>query len=314
MADNPAELSIVVPVRNREALLQRCLRSIIEQTYRPLHVIVVDNDSTDASREVARKWAIANHRQDFRITVVDEPKQGASAARNRGLREVDTPFVAFFDSDDTMRPELAEKAMAAFAADPQREIVAWRVALHSGPTTTILHAPKRPLMRSQILHSALRTHGYALRTEKILAAGAWRESLPIWNDWELGIRLLLTDPKLIVMRGVLTDVYSHPMSLSGVSIETRAPLIIRAIKSAEATLQRSGARKAAKWSRLVNARRALLAARLEMEGHARMAEEIMAEALNREGINPMRRNMLRFIYFYTRTGGRGAASLLSPLL
>ena len=314
MADVAQELSIVVPVRNREALLQRCLASIIAQTYRPLHVVIVDNDSNDASREVARQWAIANHRSDFRITVVDEPKPGASAARNRGLREVDTPFVAFFDSDDTMRPELAEKAMLAFAADEGREIVAWRVALHSGRTTTILHAPSRPLMKSQIFHSALRTHGYAMRTERLLAAGAWRESLPIWNDWELGIRLLLQNPKLMVMRDVLADVYSHPMSLSGASIETRAPLIIRAIKAAEATLQRSGDKRARKWERLVNTRRALLAARLEMEGHTRLANEIMAEALGHEGINSLRRSLLRFIYFYTRTGGRGSASMLAPLL
>lgn len=314
MSPAAPEIAIVVPVRNRETLLPRCLESIRKQTYRPIHLIVVDNDSTDASREVARQWAIANHRPDFRITVVDETRIGASAARNRGLAEVDAPIVVFFDSDDAMRPELAQICADTFAAHPDAQIVAWHVALHSPRGVSVLHAPTRPLMRSQILHSALRTHGYAVRTGLLKAVGAWNETLPLWNDWELGIRLLLSNPNIRVRTEVLADIYAHPMSLSGTGSNQRAPLILKAIAAAERAIEKSHCRHSRRWQRLANARRTLLAARLHADGYGSQAQEVLNESLTRDDLNAMHRALLRFIYFYTRTGGRGAASLLAPLL
>ena len=95
-----AGIGIVIPVYNRERELRRTFDSVVAQTYRPIHVVLVDNGSTDGSLALCRELKGAYETDDFRITVVEEAKRGPSAARNRGLTCVTEEFVAFLDSDD----------------------------------------------------------------------------------------------------------------------------------------------------------------------------------------------------------------------
>ena len=89
--NSESRMTIVVPVLNREATLQRTLDSISSQTARPLSVIIVDNGSTDNSRDIASRWMSRHKASDFDITLLDMPEKGVSKARNLGLREAVTP-------------------------------------------------------------------------------------------------------------------------------------------------------------------------------------------------------------------------------
>ncbi|MDE6528594.1 MAG: glycosyltransferase family 2 protein, partial [Muribaculaceae bacterium] len=101
----PASLiTIVVPVYNRAGIVERTLESIRQQSHRPLSVVLVDNNSTDNTPHVLRKWKSEVEAPDMQVTIVDEPVAGAPAARNRGLGLTTTPYVMFFDSDDIMTP------------------------------------------------------------------------------------------------------------------------------------------------------------------------------------------------------------------
>lgn len=309
------ELSIVIPVRNREKLLARCLESVASQTYRPLHVIVVDNGSADGSRRVAEEWALNNHCPGFMVSVLSESKEGAAAARNRGLKEVESEFVMFFDSDDTMHADLAERVMEGFRARPEADLLYWK-AMHyplSGRPYVMPYARKR-LLVNQIQHSILRTQAYAVRTRALRSAGSWNSSLPVWNDWELGIRLIVSGLKCVAMGEVLTDVYAQPVSLTGCTFSERSGERELAIYEAERIVLKSGIARAGKALRMINARRATLAARYYREENYEAAEPLLREALSNPLLNGFRRLLLKFCYIYASRGGRGSVRLLAPFL
>ena len=117
-----AGIGIVIPVYNREQELRRTFDSVVAQTYRPIHVVLVDNGSTDGSLALCRELKGAYETDDFRITVVEEAKRGPSAARNRGLACVTEEFVAFLDSDDEYIPESVSLYMQAFESNPSADI------------------------------------------------------------------------------------------------------------------------------------------------------------------------------------------------
>ena len=90
-------ISIIIPVYNVEKYLSRCLDSVINQTYKNLEIILIDDCSTDNSLEICKKYK----EQDNRIVVVGhERNRGASAARNTGMKTMHGEYVTFIDSDD----------------------------------------------------------------------------------------------------------------------------------------------------------------------------------------------------------------------
>lgn len=310
-----SELSIIIPVRNRERLLGRCLESIETQTYRPLHVIVVDNGSTDHTPAIAEEWAIRSHADNFRVSVVKEPRPGASIARNRGLQEVDSDYVMWFDSDDTMRPRLAEKVMATFTFYPEAEAVSWKVLYHPlRGSNRVLKRRRHRVLYNQIIHSILRTHSYALRADTARARAVWDSNLPVWNDWELGIRLAARKLRLRFLPDVLADVYAQKESLTGTAFSEREGDWEKALEAAERSIEKSGVSHTRRWLRLVNYRRVILAARYQAEGNEKSARSLLEEALDNAHINAFRRCLLRFTFAYASRGGRGVASAIGWLL
>lgn len=100
-------ISVIVPVYNVEKYLNRCLDSIIGQTYRNLEIILVDDGSTDLSGKICDEYASI----DSRITVIHQSNQGVSEARNHGLDIASGEFIAFVDSDDYILSDMYEKML-----------------------------------------------------------------------------------------------------------------------------------------------------------------------------------------------------------
>lgn len=108
---NKAEklVSIVLPVYNAEQYLDKCLGSLVNQTYKNIEIILVDDKSPDQSGKICDEWA----QKDSRIRVIHkEQNEGQSAARNSGLEIINGDYIAFFDSDDFVEETLVEKTMA----------------------------------------------------------------------------------------------------------------------------------------------------------------------------------------------------------
>lgn len=100
-----AELvSVIVPVYNVEEYVDTCLRSITEQTYSDLEILVVDDGSTDSSGNRCDAWS----RKDSRIRVIHQKNQGLSAARNAAIDVCTGDWITFIDSDDEVDRKYVE--------------------------------------------------------------------------------------------------------------------------------------------------------------------------------------------------------------
>src|SRR5262249_52485637 len=107
-------VSVIVPTYNRAYCLERTLTSALSQTYRNLEIVVVDDGSTDSTKELVATVA----RRDVRVRYVRQANKGVSAARNAGFARCTGDFVALLDSDDVWWPwkiELQLSCMARFA-------------------------------------------------------------------------------------------------------------------------------------------------------------------------------------------------------
>lgn len=105
---NNSLVSIVVPIYNAQKYLQKCINSIVEQTYQNIQIILVDDGSTDDCPALCDEWA----KKDSRITVIHKSNQGAGLARNTGIDNAKGEYICFFDSDDYIHPTLVEKCVA----------------------------------------------------------------------------------------------------------------------------------------------------------------------------------------------------------
>ena len=106
--ENPL-ITVIIPVYNVEKYLQRCLDSVIAQTYQNLEIICIDDGSTDCSGEICEQYAI----KDERVKVFHQENQGVSAARNKGLDMASGEYIAFVDSDDYILKDMYAKMMRA---------------------------------------------------------------------------------------------------------------------------------------------------------------------------------------------------------
>ena len=106
-------ISVIVPVYNVEEYLDKCVESIVNQTYRNLEIILVDDGSPDNCPKICDKWVSL----DSRITVIHQSNCGGGQARNRALDVARGDFVAFVDSDDYIAPTMYEFLHGLFRDD-----------------------------------------------------------------------------------------------------------------------------------------------------------------------------------------------------
>ena len=91
-----ALISVIIPIYGVEKYLDKCVESIVNQTYKDLEIILVDDESPDRSPVICDEWS----RKDNRVKVIHKKNGGASDARNEGLRCAIGEYIAFVDSDD----------------------------------------------------------------------------------------------------------------------------------------------------------------------------------------------------------------------
>lgn len=116
MMEKNQKISIIVPIYNKEKYLERCLNSIVGQTYQDLEIVLVDDGSSDRSLEICERYA----KEDARIKVLAKENGGVSSARNLGMEHSTGAYLAFADPDDYMELEclqLLKESLDAENAD-----------------------------------------------------------------------------------------------------------------------------------------------------------------------------------------------------
>ena len=113
------KVSIIVPVYNTENQIRYCLDSILNQTYKNLEIIVVDDGTKDNAGIIAEEYS----KKDDRIIVIHQENQGLSAARNTGLNAATGDYISFVDSDDVLKKDFYEYMIDVLKKEDYPEIV-----------------------------------------------------------------------------------------------------------------------------------------------------------------------------------------------
>lgn len=109
-----ASVSIIMPAYNAERYIEAAIRSVVKQTVLDWELLIVDDCSTDATAEIAMKFAA----KDDRIVVLqNEKNKGVTASRNRAIAHAESDWIAFLDSDDLWREDKLEKQLEIIKAN-----------------------------------------------------------------------------------------------------------------------------------------------------------------------------------------------------
>lgn len=111
-------VSVIIPVYNGESYIQKCIESLLKQTYVNIEIIIIDDGSKDATANICQKLAA----QDSRIIFLVQKNKGVSAARNKGLEVAKGEYVCFVDSDDYVDTSFVESHIKMIKSDPQIDI------------------------------------------------------------------------------------------------------------------------------------------------------------------------------------------------
>jgi glycosyltransferase involved in cell wall biosynthesis len=107
-----AMVSVIMPLYNKGSLVVRALDSIFAQTFQDFELVVVDDGSTDNGPEIVKTY------KDHRLQLIHQPNAGPGAARNTGVRQSLSPYVAFLDADDEWLPDFLQSSLANLQSNP----------------------------------------------------------------------------------------------------------------------------------------------------------------------------------------------------
>lgn len=302
------EITIVVPVRNRCNLVTRTLDSIEAQKYRPLNLVIVDNNSADSTLDVINRWRNAHNGPDFNVKVVTENYPTASAARNRGLQEVETEYVAFFDSDDIMEANHMSRVMSHLESHDYPDVAYWDLRYRDTDGWSEVKTSRySDLLSEHLLHATLSTIRYCIRTECLRQIGGWDNRLLNWDDLELGIRIITHLPAFSFAYmpdnpSVIHTSDDIANSITSIRFSDSPEEINKALDVLAHNLEGDKVHMF-----ILSARRAILAADYRREGAGQLADKMLSSTLDGQPA-PIRRR-LRAIYFVQRVFGCGGSWL-----
>jgi glycosyltransferase involved in cell wall biosynthesis len=190
--------SIIVPIFNRQELLNRCLMSVLQQSFSDLELIVVDDGSTDRSIEVAQSI------KDNRIKIFRQGNAGVSAARNLGAKNASGKWLIFLDSDD----ELVENALAGIAGDLKNEDTCYCYsAIFVWPDgTTKIAAPRKLGAMHKHTVGLFLAGAFVIDRSLFLRIGGYDQNFFFGENDELGLRIV-TFGKVVARDTLLLRAY-----------------------------------------------------------------------------------------------------------
>lgn len=167
--ENEPMVSIVVPIYNVEKYVERCLESILNQTYKNIEVILVNDGTTDSSRVIAKSF----EDRDKRFVLLDKQNGGLSSARNYGFVNCNGEYIAFIDSDDFISKDYVEKLLSAF--DYQTDVVIADYAIYD-------ENKKKYYLHSSMLNKneIISVEGKMELLNNLLLAGS--NIMPVWKN------------------------------------------------------------------------------------------------------------------------------------
>ena len=181
------EISVIIPTYNRCDLLKRAINSVIKQTITPKEIIIVDNGSTDQTYQMVSSLFPE-------INYFIEKKRGVSAARNKGILESKSKWIAFLDSDDAWKPTKLEKQMefSIFNQDKYRIIHTDETWYRNKKFLNQLKKHKKSggnIFKNSLQLCCISPSSVVLKKQIFDDYGLFDEKLEVCEDYDMWIRI-----------------------------------------------------------------------------------------------------------------------------
>jgi glycosyltransferase involved in cell wall biosynthesis len=184
------KVSVIIPTYNRARLLERAIRSVLNQTYQDFEIIVVDDVSTDSTKEVVESF------NDERIRYIQHEKnRGEAAARNTGIKSASGKYIASHDSDDEWLPEKLGRQVRILENSPREVGVIYTGFWRIKGNGKIYIPPSEVTKREGDIHKELLKGNFVgtpttlIKRECFKTVGMFDERLFHLVDWEMWIRI-----------------------------------------------------------------------------------------------------------------------------
>ncbi len=205
------DVSVVVPTYNRADVLGRALDSVFSQARQPDQVIVVDDGSTDGTSEVIKR--------DYPlVTCVRQANAGVSAARNRGIAEASSEWIAFLDSDDEWKPGKIQRQLDALRQNPSFHICHTNeIWIRNGKRVNEgkRHAKSGGWIFQRCLPLCVMSPSSVIVRRGLLEElGGFDESLPVCEDYDMWLRICSRHPVLFLEEPLVVKHGGHDDQLS----------------------------------------------------------------------------------------------------
>ena len=183
-------VSVVIPTHNRADLLPRAIKSVQEQTYRDLEIIVVSDGSTDETKTVVEAMASKDNRIRF---IEYHPARGGNIARNTGIEAANGEYVAFLDDDDEWFSQKVEKQVAVMESDNEIGLVYTGVQIiyvNEKVTYASKSREDGDMKKSILLDNYIGTTSTVMLKKSLISeTGMFDEALRALQDYDLWIRV-----------------------------------------------------------------------------------------------------------------------------
>lgn len=187
------KVSIIIPTYNRANLLAKAIKSVLNQTYKDLELIIVDDCSEDNTREVVKHFQV----NDLRVQYIYQENRGLSSALNKGLSIASGEYIAFLESDDEWLPRKLEKQLKVFTKHLSVGLVTcWSFRIFENGNKKKLFKTHKGIIKKENWCNFFKTKGIIspstiiLRREVFDSVGNFDTKLKAAVDLDFYIRLI----------------------------------------------------------------------------------------------------------------------------
>jgi len=207
------KISVIIPTHNRAKLLEKTLQSVLSQTYKADEIIIIDDGSTDATKETIEKYI-----QNNTIRYLFQKNQGVSSARNHALRVAQNEWICFLDSDDIWEKEKLEKQVEFHLQHPHI------LFSHTDElwifNDKIIKQKKHQLkpsgycFKENIPNTLIGASTVMIHTTVLKDIGCFDETLLACEDYDLWLRILKKYELGLINQKLITKIAGHENQLS----------------------------------------------------------------------------------------------------
>lgn len=207
------EVSVVIPTYNSAQFLGEALQSVSDQTFKDYEIIVVDDGSTDHTKQIIDKY-------NGKIRYIFQENGGPAKARNSGIKASSGKYIAFLDADDVWEPTKLEKQVRMFHRCPEVAMIFTENSCYSENGVYQNSMGKRErLMKGDVaknifLRSGVVTPTVIVKKEIFNKIGVFEEELCMGEDDNMWVRIA-TDFKVSLIDEPLVKVRAHPRRVTG---------------------------------------------------------------------------------------------------